>query len=391
MKMNCISGMGGAMFRLMQRIGVAWFGDLSIGRRCFFFLLITWVPMLLLSILQGRALGLAPRESFLLDFASYDRFFLAIPLLLVAEAVVGPRLTSAGLHFVRAGFVRQEDYPAFEQSIARVARRRESVWATLTLVCVSILGAWFFTAETIHGEYKAGWNVVSLSGENVFGLSWAGLWNHLVAVPIIQFMWCRWLWRIINWTLFLRDVSRMNIQLVPTHADAAGGLGFLGTAHASFGIFGFALCSIYSSEAAFRIVFESAKIDIFKMPLVILIVVTQILFLGPLLVFLPTMARSRRKGLKEYSLLVDRYNREFHQKWVEGQGPEGEPLLGTGDIQSLADLGNSFRFIQEMKIVPFGRRAILQMAVATALPALPLLLLVMPIEKIISALAGVAF
>lgn len=384
-------GHGGAMFRLMQRIGVAWIDDLSIGRRCVIFLLITWVPMLLLSLLQGRALGPMPRESFLLDFASYARFFVAIPLLLVAEAVVSPRLTLAGLHFVRAGFIRQEDYPTFEQVIARVARRRESVGVTLALVGLAVLGAWFFTVETVQGGYKEGWNAIRLSGGTAFRLSWAGLWNHLIAVPVIQFMWYRWLWRILNWTLFLRDVSRMNLELVPTHADEAGGLGFLGTAHASFGIFAFGLGAIQSAEAAFRIVFEGAQIDTYKIPLVILLVATQILFLGPLLVFLPVMARCRRKGLKEYSILVDRYNREFHQKWIEGAASEGEPLLGSGDIQSLADLGNSFRFIREMKTVPFGRRAVAQLAVATALPALPLLFLVMPVSKILDALAGVVF
>ena len=161
-----------------------------------------------------------------------------------------------------------------------------------------------------------------------------------------------------------------------------------GTAHA---IFGFALSYIYSAAAAFRIVFEGAKIDTFKIPLIILLVISQILFLGPLLVFLPAMARSRRSGLKAYGILVDRYNREFHKKWIDGPAPEGEPLLGSADIQSLADLGNGFRFISEMKTVPFGRQAVAQLAVVTALPALPLLLLVMPIGKIIDALAGVDF
>ncbi|MCE5231242.1 hypothetical protein LLG95_16825 [bacterium] len=382
-------GREGPMFRLMQRIGVARLVGLSIGRRCVLFLLLTWVPMLVLSILQGQALGPTPRESFLLDFASYARFFVAIPLVLVAEAVVGPRLTVAGLHFLRAGFVHQDDYPAFEQAIARVARRRESVLATVILIGLAVIGAWFFTAETMHGGYKASWNAISLSGSGVSRLSWAGVWNHLVAVPIIQFLWYRWLWRILNWTLFLRDVNRMKLDLVPTHADGAGGLGFLSTAHVSLGIFAFALSSIYSAEAAFRIVFEGAKIDTFKIPLVILLAVTQVLFLGPLLIFSSKMALSRRRGLKEYGILVDRYNREFHRKWIEGEAPEGEPLLGSGDIQSLADLGNSYRFISEMRIVPFGRRAVLQLAVATALPALPLLFLVMPVAKILDALAGV--
>jgi hypothetical protein len=62
------------------------------------------------------------------------RFFLAVPLLIVAEVIVGPRLTAAGMQFVQAGFVRTEDYPAFDHAIARAAKRRESLWAELILL-----------------------------------------------------------------------------------------------------------------------------------------------------------------------------------------------------------------------------------------------------------------
>ena len=92
--------LGGPAYRLMQRVGLIKGAGPSIGRRIVGFLLITWVPLLVFSLIEGRALGPTPRESFLLDFATYARFFLAVPLLFVAEVVVGPRLRSAGLHFV---------------------------------------------------------------------------------------------------------------------------------------------------------------------------------------------------------------------------------------------------------------------------------------------------
>ena len=95
--------------------------------------------------------------------------------------------------------------------------------------------------------------------------------------------------------------------------------------------------------------------------------------------------------MRQYSLLVLRYNRAFHEKWIEGQVAEGEPLLGSADIQSLADLGNSFEFIRGMKVVPFSVRVILQLAVVTLLPALPLVLLVVPIEKILDLMTKAVF
>ena len=115
--------LGGPAYRLMQRIGLIEGAGPSLGRRVAGFLLITWVPLLAFSFIDGRALGPTPRESLLLDFATYARFFLAVPLLFVAEVVTGPRLRSAGLHFIRGNFVRPEDLPAVEAAIVRAARR----------------------------------------------------------------------------------------------------------------------------------------------------------------------------------------------------------------------------------------------------------------------------
>ena len=55
--------------------------------------------------------------------------------------------------------------------------------------------------------------------------------------------------------------------------------------------------------------------------------------------------RARRVGLREYGTLAQRYVREFDDKWLRGGAPAGEPLVGSGDIQSLADLGNSFEVV----------------------------------------------
>jgi hypothetical protein len=105
--------------------------------------------------------------------------------------------------------------------------------------------------------------------------------------------------------------------------------------------------------------------------------------------FLPILIRSRLAWLRDYSLLVARYNRAFHEEWIMGKASADEPLLGSSDIQSLADLGNSFRYIQEMKPLPFNLRVMIRLAIVTSLPCVPLLLLVMPIDKILELLTKV--
>jgi hypothetical protein len=381
---------GGPTSRFMRRLFLSWGIELSATHRIVGFLIITWVPLLLFALLEGRAFGSGPKESLLQDFGTYARFFLAVPLLILAESVVGPRLTGAGLNFVQGGFVRPEDYPAFDGAIARVKARRESYLAELIILGVAILGSWLFTPETVSGETIATWRSPNLPSA-FSGVSLTALWYRCVATPVLQFFWYRWLWRLAIWAGFLWTVSRLNLNLVGTHADQAGGLGFLGTAHISLGIFAFTLSSVLSAEAAFLVVFEKVDIQSFKFPYIALLVFVELFFLGPLLMFIPIMARTRLAWLRDYSLLVDRYNRSFHEKWIAGKAPANESLLGSSDIQSLADLGNSFQFVRGMSVIPISLRVAIQFAIVTSLPCVPLILLVVPIDKILSLLTKAVF
>jgi hypothetical protein len=380
---------GGPIQRFTQRLADRLGLELTVRVRIIGFLVITWVPLLVFAVMEGRAVGASPKESLLEDFGTYARFFLAVPLLIVAELVVGPRLREAGLQFVHGGFIRPEDHAAFDHAIARAAKWRESVWAESIVLGAAVIGSWTLTPETVYGEGLATWRLPTRAATAGLGLSFTGLWYHLIAVPILQFFWYRWLWRLFVWEGFLWTVSRLNLNLVGTHADQAGGLQFLGTAHSSLGIFALALSSVLSAEVAFLVVFERVDLVTFKVPYVALLVIVELIFLGPLLMFIPILIRTRLAWLYEYSLLVDRYNRSFHEKWITGQAPAGEALLGSSDIQSLADLGNSFKYVQEMKALPFSLRVVIQLAIVTTLPCLPLVFLVMPIDKIIELLTKV--
>ncbi len=374
---------GGPAYRLMQRIGVIKEVP-SILRRIVIFLALTWVPLLVLSFLEGLALGPTPEQSFLLDFATYARFFVAFPMIIIAELIIGPRLTVAGLHFVRSGLVREDDYPAFDAAVEKVESRREARLPELIILGIAVLGAWSMTAAFYAG-LETSWHIIRT--ESGIRLSMAGVWYLLVAVPLLQFMFYRWLWKLVIWTGFLLDMSRMNLRVSVSHPDQAGGLGFLGITQIGFGSLAFGLSSILAANTAFLIVFKGADIEAFKIPFVAYLVLINLIFLGPLLVFLPLLARTRRQGLREFSALANRYDYAFVEKWIRGKAPEGEPLLGTGDIQSLADLGNSYQFARQMKPIPFDLRTIIQMSVIAAAPMLPLLPLVMPIADILKMLS----
>jgi hypothetical protein len=82
-------------------------------------------------------------------------------------------------------------------------------------------------------------------------------------------------------------------------------------------------------------------------------------------------------------VLAAHYTSEFHDKWINGGALPGEPLLGSSDIQSLADLANSYSVIGEMRPVPFSKDTLVQVVGAVAIPLLPLALSIVPAEEII--------
>ncbi len=373
---------GGPFYRILQRVGLVRGEGPDIPRRIVAFFCVTWLPLLFLSALDGQALGPSPRESFLLDFATYSRFFICMPLLVLAEAIIGPELTKAALHFARSGLLGPKDMPAFHEAAANVARRRESVKAEVIMLCLAFVGSWL-AYRGMYAEHSMTW----LLDQNSTGarLSPAGLWYNIVAVPFLQFLFYRWLWRLAVWTGFLWEMSRLGLKLMPTNADRAGGLGFLEITQYLFGVIGAAAGVILSGDTAFKLVYEGASLASYQGVFIAYLVAAEGIFLGPLLVFIPVMTRTRRTGVLTYGRLLNRYNQSFHEKWADGCAPEGETFLGSSDIQSLADLGNSYERVQGMRTIPFGRQAVLKLAAIVSLPAIPAILLAMPLKEIVKS------
>jgi len=115
----------------------------------------------------------------------------------------------------------------------------------------------------------------------------------------------------------------------------------------------------------------------------------MLLVLAPLFFFVNHLADAKRTGLREYGLVASRYVADFRRKWIEGRAARDEALVGTADIQSLADLSNSYEVVQEMRLVPFGKATVLRLALLIALPLVPLTLTMIPVEQMIDRALGV--
>ena len=379
--------LGGPLYQLVRKAHLSGNAFELVRRRVVVIALAAWVPLLLLSIAGGRAWGDAVRVPFVKDFDTHARFLVALPLLIVAELVVHLRMRPVVRQFLDRRLIPAESMPRFDAAVASAHRLRNSVIAEVLLLAfvylVGILVIWPRAALSVGTWYA---EPAPGGGRQ---LSPAGWWYLCVSVPIFQFMLVRWYFRMFVWIRFLWHVTRCRLSLVPTHPDRAGGLGFLSGTVVAFAPLLTAHGALLAGNIANKIFYQSAALPDFKGELVVMPVFLLLAVLGPLLLFMPHLAEARRLGLREYGTLAQRYVREFDDKWLRGGAPAGELLVGSGDIQSLADLGNSFETVRQMRLVPFGRDTIVQLAVITLLPAAPLVLTMISFEELLKRLLQV--
>jgi len=379
--------LGGPLYQLWRRSGLAGDALQLLRRRLFILTGLAWLPLLVFSIAAGNAWG-GPGLSFLKDFELQARFLLALPLLVLAELVVHSRMQPVIRQFVDRRLVPDAVRPDFDAAVGAAMRLRNSVWAEIALLAfVYVVGV------GIVWRLQVALTVPSWHGAPVNGtwrLTMAGWWLGLVSLPLFQFLLLRWYFRMFVWARFLWQVSRLDLRLIPTHPDRCGGLGFLASIVYAFTPLLVAQGVLLAGLIANRIFYAGAQLPQFKVDLIGLVAVMVFAVLGPLLVFSPMLEAAKRRGLREYGTLAQRYVREFDEKWLRGTDPD-EPLVGSADIQSLADLGNSFEVVRSMRWVPFTITTVLHLGVATLIPVVPLLLTIFPLEELLDRVLKIVF
>jgi hypothetical protein len=369
---------GGPLFQLFLRSHLATSGLDLLKRRIIFFALLTWLPLLLLSTVSGQLLEGSVNVPFLYDLETHIRFLVALPLLFVAELVVHQRIKPVVRQFIERGIIPIESRADFDACIVSVLRLRNSVWLEIGLIIFVI--SYHFAWTELTALDTTIWYAKGVASAHQ--LSLAGYWFIYISIPVFQFLMFRWLFRIVVWTRFLWQVSRLDLYLIATHPDKAGGLGFLTGTAAAFMPLTLSLGSLLSAMIAQRIFFEGNKLLDFKPEIAVAVVFILLLILGPLCVFAGQLARTKREGLMRYGKLASRYVTEFEQKWLQGGAAPDEVFVGTGDIQSLADLNNSFEIIPAMRLFPFSKQTVIQIIATVLLPVLPLTLTMISLEDL---------
>ncbi len=377
---------GGPVFHIFCRLGLCNNDLAPVYPRASIIAIVAWLPLFLLSLFEGHARSGGIEVPFLYDVTAHIRFLVALPALLGAETAAQQLISPRIRNFITRNIISTEELPKFKAAIESSHRFRDSVLLEVgMMVLVYSLGLWIWSSQvaSVAPTWYASPDGVRMN------LTLAGYWLVFVSVPLFQFFLLRWYVRIVNWFVFLLRVSRLRLELIAIHSDRAAGLGFLGQCAYGFSSVLFAEGALFSAFIANGVIHGGRTIMEYKLEAAAYVGLFLLMILGPLTVFAPAMIRAKWRALNLYGSLASIYTEGFDNKWIGGLNPEGEQLLGTSDIQSLADLSNSYAVLQSMRPVPFEVIDILWLFAATVVPLVPLLLFVFSIEELFDKLVQV--
>jgi len=338
-----------------------------------------WLLIVALTLIEG-----VTNEMFsMLVVGAHARLLLVIPLFFVCESWVAPRMAAFVGTISRSGVVPPDASPALNAEVLRIRRWTNWWWPEAICLLVAIVLEVTRLRLQTYGE-TAGFNSAQ-----------TGIWFVVyfrVGLTLFRFLLFRWVWKWALWCWFLWRVSRLNLHLIPGHPDRAGGLGSLETVHERFTPLVVAFSVLECASFAESISAGRLAATSLYPSLTLLLLFDAAFFLAPLLVFTDKLWEGRTKGVGRYMGLATRYVGEFEAKWLRDDVPTDPALLGSPDLQSLADLANAVGVVKGMRWVTIGPRLLTMMTLAAIVPLAPLLLFQYPIaeltQKFFSRLVG---
>lgn len=359
--------------RLFNAIGIKSRGVISGAARVALFLLVTWAPTAFFALNAGFTFAMPRELNFFGDLGAIGQAFIGIPLFVIAEVVIGAKTRSAAAHFFNSGVLQDGDRPALNRLHAQVAALRRRIMPDLICLAIGYVCAVFWMYEEMHNQRET-WHALGPAGGQI--PTAAGLWVCFVGIPIFNYWWLRWVWKIAIWTWYLYRVSRFRLRLIASHPDMTGGLTFLSEAQTSFAvvIFAFGL-GIIAPLVGYKLEVENAELFSFAVggPLLSFIVGAPLFFTAPLLMFTKQLQRTKKRAINHYQARATEAAIYFEQRWLTPcHGENCEVLMGNY-LGAMRNLTAAYDQMKRMRVVPFDPRSFTELFGSTAGSLLPLI------------------
>jgi hypothetical protein len=221
----------------------------------------------------------------------------------------------------------------------------------------------------------------------VSSLGFGGWWYVYVGRPVFLVLLFGWFWRLVLLAVTLKGIAALDLALVPTHPDRAGGLGFVQRFPAAFSVIAFVPAMVIAAGWAHDAKFHGLDVHSLPPMMVAGLVVVLVVFLSPYLVFAGPLGRARNQALLDYGALIARHGAAVRRKWILGEATVDEPLLSAPEIGPVADTVSLCEAVQRMRPIPLGTAAMLAIALPVAIPFVGVLAIQVPLKEILGQLA----
>ena len=379
---------GGLFYSLLTRLHIQRPDEYSTRRKVLLLTALCWLPLAILTAMEGNAVNAQMDLPLLHDIKTYARFFIILPLLVIADSLIDPLVASNLQSIGASGLIRDEHQGAYQNAIEKFRRRKDSYLADIVILLslALIITTYIANVDQLDaGTFFTNWIVYQNDSEIHF--SKAGLWFTFVSAPVLLILLFRWVWRFYLWSEFLFRVSRIPLRLQPTHPDLAGGLGILKNGENSFLILFFSFGAMFSTSLAEEILYSDMTLTESQPVIGIFLLISVFLMTLPLLFFIPQLVRAKRRGRVTYGNLGYRLSEAFDKKWGKPMDKTvGEQLLETADASAVCDYSDVFEVVREMRYLPITLKNYVQQAILLALPFFPLVFTEIPVAEVISRL-----
>jgi hypothetical protein len=352
--------------------------------RVLFFLTICWVPLVVITLLEHNFWTGSAKNSFITNFDTQARFLISMPIFILAERIISPKLALTLNQFVSSGIVPKNEVSAFEQIIAKKTAFLRSIKTDLVLLLICYIQV--IIVIFWERDYT---NMLSWQTHNVDGaarLNIAGIWNAAISRPLMVFLFYRWLLRIIIWGVILKKISSLNLDLFAIHPDQVGGLGFLGYSIRNFSPIAFAISATVAGNMADFILSGDTHLASLRMPAGAYLIFITVLFTLPLMSFSAKLMDTREKNILEIYNYANGMYRELRKKLSKGYENVSAEDLTQQDFSTIADMNDSVKGALSMKFLPFTIRDLIPLLVSAAIPFLFVTMMEVPLSEILKKL-----
>jgi len=341
---------------------------------------ICWIPMAVYTALNGTFWTGDITNSFITSFDTQARILVSIPIFIIAEKLITPRLELILNQFINAGIVLREDRNKFLEIIRKRTHFLKSHWTDLAVFVVCYLQVIIVLLYESTSTSLLSWQINVVDGEH--NLNFVGIWSTVIVRPFLLFLFYRWLLRIIVWGTILRKVSKLDLNLFAVHPDLCGGLGFLGYSIRYFSPVALAISTTVAGNMADFMLIEGMHLAELKYAIAGYFLLITLLFTLPLIPFISKLIDAREESIFENNDFANGMYREFRKVISKGFDEVNIEDLKKPYYSSTTDLNGVIENALKMKFIPFTLKDMIPIWTMATIPFLGVIIIEIPVAEL---------